>query len=57
MEAGRAWPLLSSQQEQVTLRVDSHTLDWFKRHTPKGYQTDINRVLSEYVAEQEKKAG
>lgn len=44
-------------KQQVTLRLDSNTLDWFKRHTPKGYQTDINRVLSEYVARQEKKAG
>ena len=44
-------------KQQVTLRLDSNTLDWFKRHTPKGYQTDINRVLREYVARQEKKAG
>ena len=44
-------------KEQVTLRLDANVLDWFKRNTPKGYQTDINRVLSEYVAEQEKKAG
>jgi hypothetical protein len=28
-----------------------------RRHTPKRYQTDINRVLAEYVAAQEKKAG
>ena len=42
---------------QVTLRLDANILDWFKRHTPKGYQTDINRVLSEYVAKQQKKAG
>ena len=44
-------------KQQVTLRLDSNTLDWFKQHTPKGYQTDINRVLAEYVARQEKKAG
>src|SRR5665213_2672187 len=44
-------------KQQVTLRLDSNTLDWFKHHTPKGYQTDINRVLSEYVAKQQKKAG
>jgi uncharacterized protein (DUF4415 family) len=44
-------------KEQVTLRLDANVLDWFKRNTPKGYQTDINRVLSDYVAEQEKKAG
>lgn len=44
-------------KQQVTLRLDSNTLDWFKRRTPKGYQTDINRVLAEYVAKQQKKAG
>lgn len=44
-------------KQQVTLRLDANTLDWFKSHTPKGYQTDINRVLSEYVARQRKKAG
>jgi len=44
-------------KQQVTLRLDSNVLDWFKRNTPKGYQTDINRVLSEYVDKQRKKAG
>jgi uncharacterized protein (DUF4415 family) len=44
-------------KQQVTLRLDSNVLDWFKRNTPKGYQTDINRVLSDYVARQGKKAG
>jgi uncharacterized protein (DUF4415 family) len=43
---------------QTTLRIDSDVLDWFRRNAPngKGYQTDINRVLREYVAEQVKKA-
>lgn len=44
-------------KKQVTLRLDGNILDWFKRHTPKGYQTDINRVLGEYVAKHDKKAG
>ena len=44
-------------KQQVTLRLDSNVLDWFKRNTPKGYQTDINRVLSDYVARQQKKVG
>jgi uncharacterized protein (DUF4415 family) len=44
-------------KRQVTLRLDAGTLDWFKRQTPRGYQTDINRVLAEYVAAQQKKAG
>ena len=45
---------------QTTLRIDADVLDWFKQSAPngKGYQTDINRVLREYVAEQSrKKAG
>ena len=42
---------------QVTLRIDAGVIDWFKRNTPQGYQTDINRVLADYVAAQEKKAG
>lgn len=44
-------------KQQVTLRIDANVLDWFKRNTPKGYQTDINRVLSDYVARQEKEPG
>ena len=42
---------------QTTLRIDSDVLDWFKRNAPngKGYQTDINRVLREYVADQIKR--
>lgn len=44
-------------KQQTTLRIDADVLDWFKRHAPdgKGYQTDINRVLRDYVAEQSKK--
>jgi uncharacterized protein (DUF4415 family) len=44
-------------KQQVTLRLDADTLDWFKRQTPKGYQTNINRVLSEYVGKHHKKTG
>jgi uncharacterized protein (DUF4415 family) len=43
-------------KQQVTLRIDAPTLDWFRQQTPKGYQTDINRVLGEYVERQRKKA-
>ena len=44
-------------KRQTTLRIDADVLDWFKRHASngKGYQTDINRVLRDYVAEQAKK--
>ena len=50
-------PLFRPTKQQITLRLDANVLDWFKRQTPKGYQTDINRVLAEYVAAQQKKAG
>jgi uncharacterized protein (DUF4415 family) len=46
-------------KKQVTVRLDTSVIDWFKRKAKngKGYQTDINRVLAEYVAAQQKKAG
>jgi uncharacterized protein (DUF4415 family) len=44
-------------KQQITLRIDANVLDWFRRNTSKGYQTDINRVLSDYVARQRKKTG
>lgn len=46
-------------KRQTTLRIDADVLDWFKRNAPagKGYQTDMNRVLRDYVSQQIKKAG
>lgn len=38
------WP---SKKEQITLRLDKDTLDWFKARG-KGYQTHINAVLKAY---------
>lgn len=36
----------------VTLRLDGDIVDWFKdRSGGRGYQTEINRVLRRYVAE------
>lgn len=49
--------LYRPNKQQVTLRVDADVLDWFKRRTAKGYQTDINRALREYMTEQQKKTG
>jgi uncharacterized protein (DUF4415 family) len=48
-----------AMKHQVTLRLDGDVIDWFKRQVPdgKGYQTDINRALREYVAAHSKKAG
>jgi uncharacterized protein (DUF4415 family) len=41
-------------KQQVTLRIDADLLAWFKARTAqgKGYQTDINRALREYVERQ-----
>jgi uncharacterized protein (DUF4415 family) len=40
-------------KHQITLRLDADLIDWFKMHHPQdeGYQTSINRVLREYVAQ------
>lgn len=37
-----------SSKKQVTLRVDSEVLDWFKAQG-KGYQTKINALLRAYM--------
>lgn len=46
-------------KQQLTLRLDADVVAWFKRHAQggRGYQTDINRALREYVVAREKQAG
>ena len=46
-------------KRQLTLRLDADVVAWFKRRTRggRGYQTNINRALREYVLRREKKAG
>jgi len=40
----------------VTIRLDADIVGWFKEHAGgKPYQTEINRVLRQYVAKAEKK--
>ena len=39
-------------KQQITLRIDSDTLDWFKKQG-KGYQTMINAVLRAYKESQQ----
>lgn len=40
----------------VTIRLDADVVSWFKEHAgDKPYQTEINRVLRQHVAKQEKK--
>jgi len=36
------------RKEQLTLRIDSDVLDWFKRQG-RGYQTRINQLLRAYM--------
>ena len=39
------------EQQQITLRLDADILSWFKARVQagRGYETDINRALREYV--------
>lgn len=42
--------LYRAMKQSVTIRLDADVLAWFKEHTPGGgYQTEINRVLRQYV--------
>ena len=43
-------------KRQITLRLDDGIIDWFKRKMPKGYQTEMNRVLREYILETQRSA-
>jgi uncharacterized protein (DUF4415 family) len=47
---GRGRPLGSGTKEQVTLRIDKDTLDFYKSKG-EGWQTFINQVLSEVKRE------
>ncbi len=38
------------RKEQLTIRVDSDVLTWFKAHG-RGYQTQINELLRAYMKE------
>ena len=40
-------------KKQITLRLDADLVIWFRRRVPggRGYQTEINRALREYVRE------
>lgn len=46
-------------KQQLTLRLDADIIDWFRHHAPdgRGYQSQINRALREYVQEESRKAG
>ncbi len=46
-------------KQQLTLRLDADVVAWFKQNAPgeRGYQTQINRALREYVEERDKEVG
>ncbi|MER9417295.1 BrnA antitoxin family protein [Mesorhizobium sp. M0306] len=52
-------PYFKPIKQQLTLRLDSDLVAWFKRRAPggRGYQSAINRALREYVAKHERKTG
>jgi uncharacterized protein (DUF4415 family) len=41
------------KKSQITLRIDSDVLDWFKK-SGKGYQTRINMLLRAYMEQSER---
>lgn len=43
------------RKKQLTLRMDSDVVEWFKRQG-KGYQTKINALLRAYMEEHKRKA-
>jgi len=45
-------------KQQITLRLDADLVAWFKRHarSGKGYQTDMNRALREYITQRRRKS-
>jgi uncharacterized protein (DUF4415 family) len=45
----------SGTKPQITIKVNSRTLSWFKKQG-KGYQSRINAVLDAYVSEMERHA-
>ncbi|WP_239992094.1 BrnA antitoxin family protein [Rhodopila globiformis] len=48
--------LYRPRKESITIRLDADVLAWFRSHAGdgKGYQSEINRVLRQHVAAQEK---
>ncbi len=44
-------------KKQLTLRLDADVIAWFKAHARggRGYQTDINRALREYVQQRQER--
>jgi len=41
----------------VSLRIDEDILAWYKKQTPRGYQTFINAVLRDYMLKKQNESG
>lgn len=52
-------PYFKPIKQQLTLRLDSDLVAWFKRRAPdgRGYQSAINKALRDYVTKQDHKTG
>jgi uncharacterized protein (DUF4415 family) len=52
-------PYFRPIKQQLTLRLDADVVAWFKRRAKdgRGYQTNINRALREYIERRKEKAG
>jgi uncharacterized protein (DUF4415 family) len=52
-------PYYRPLKQQLTLRLDADVIAWFKQRADngRGYQTDINNALRQYVESQQRKAG
>ena len=51
-------PYYRPVKQQLTLRLDADVIAWFKRNADggRGYQSNINQALREFVEAQESKA-
>ncbi|MFL5253625.1 MAG: BrnA antitoxin family protein [Rhodopila sp.] len=50
--------LYRPRKETITIRLDADLLAWFRSHVKngRGYQSEINQALRQYVAAREKSA-
>lgn len=46
-----------ARKEAITIRLDADVVAWFRGHAEggRGYQSEINRVLRQHVADREKR--
>jgi len=55
-KGARRGALFRPVKQQITLRLDADLIEWFRRNPApgEGYQTGINRILREYVAQHDR---